>query len=119
VPVPIFSAEAWIAQENVWIQREIFRLIKGVNDDISVFRPIVEWPVDKNAKTFDQDLARGEKKNFAYRFQNVNFEVSLTLEANDTLKFKISNLLPRKQTRATIARRAISSNPSSASAARR
>jgi hypothetical protein len=97
VPVPIFSAEAWIAQENVWIQREIFRLIKGVNDDISVFRPIVEWPVDKNAKTFDQDLARGEKKNFAYRFQNVNFEVSLTLEANDTLKFKISNLLPRKQ----------------------
>src|SRR5262249_28755953 len=52
-----------------------------------------------NKEKVDKDLVDGVKKDHPYRFQNVNFEVNLTLKSDkdSTLMFKIKNLLPRKQ----------------------
>jgi hypothetical protein len=99
----LFSAEAWIAQENLWLQREVYRLIRVCNDDISKFRRIEDWANAKDKKVdkdkINKDLVDGVKKDYPYRFQNVNFEVNLTLKSDkdNTLVFKIKNLLPRKQ----------------------
>ncbi len=78
-----YSKEAWIAQENIWIQREIYRLIRAANDDISKF-------------TMTSDA----KKGSPYTFKNSYFEITLTLHGdkdNNKVTFKISNLLTRRQ----------------------
>jgi hypothetical protein len=75
-----FSDEAWIAQENIWIQREIYRIIRSANDEIKVYKG-----------------KGGAKKAETYTFTNSNFQVELSLAADDALTFTIRNLQPRRQ----------------------
>jgi hypothetical protein len=75
-----FSDEAWIAQENLWLQQDIYRCIRKANDSISVFAG-----------------QGGKKRNETYRFKNSYFELELSLDQNGKLTFKISNMLPKPQ----------------------
>lgn len=74
------TKEAWIAQEDIWLQSEIYRVIRSVNDSISKFRG-----------------KGGEKRATAYKFQNDNFDLDLTLQADNSLTFKIKNRLKKRQ----------------------
>jgi hypothetical protein len=38
-PAVIKTEEPWLAQEDLWVQREIFRLIRQANDYVAVFTP--------------------------------------------------------------------------------
>jgi hypothetical protein len=75
-----FSKEAWIAQENIWIQKEIYQIIKRANDDISKF----QGGEEKGAKG-------------KYHFRNSTFALELILSEDKSLSFKITNLLQRTQ----------------------
>lgn len=77
------SKEAWIAQEDLWIQREIYRIIKSANDSVSSFAPQFE--------------GKNDLKNKAYLFRNSYFDVELSLDKDENLFFKIINRQPRKQ----------------------
>src|SRR5262249_49976 len=72
--------EAWIAQENLWIQKEIYRMVRAANDEVAVFKG-----------------KGGKERNKVYSFFNPNFEVELTLDDKQTLTFKIKNRLDRQQ----------------------
>src|SRR5262249_43229593 len=74
------SKEAWIAQENIWIQREIYQIIKRSNDDISKFHG------------GEEKGAKGK-----YHFRNPAFALELSLAEDKSLSFKITNLLQRTQ----------------------
>jgi hypothetical protein len=82
-PAKDFSKMAWIAQEDLWIQTEIYRMIKAANDSVSDFTP--------------QFKGKSDERNKAYAFQNSYFDLELKLDKNDALSFKIKNRLPRKQ----------------------
>jgi hypothetical protein len=75
-----FSKEAWIAMEDIWIQKEIYQIVKRANDDISKFKGV-----------------GGEQKEKVYNFKNANFALELFLKNDSTLSFKITNLLQRRQ----------------------
>ena len=77
------STQAWIAQEDLWIQREIFRMIRSANDSVSNFTPKTE--------------GKKEERNKPYAFQNSYFDLELKLDKDETLFFKITNRLARKQ----------------------
>jgi len=77
-----FSEEAWIAQENLWIQEEIYRIIREANDSISVFK--------LQSKTVD-------KRGVPVVYTNSFLEAELTLDAKNNLTFKVKNRLPRNQ----------------------
>lgn len=75
-----FSDEAWIAQENLWIQKEIYQIIRSANDKISKF-----------------EGKGGEKRGERYVFTNSYFELSLLLNADSSVSLKIKNLLNKRQ----------------------
>lgn len=75
-----YSEEAWIAQENLWVQKEIYRIIREANDSISLFK----------GKAV-------EKKGETASFENSFFKAELTLDAKNNLVFKVKNRLPRGQ----------------------
>ena len=88
-----FSAEAWIAQENFWIQKEIYRIIRSANDDIAVF----DW-YDKDVKKAPQDLkGKVAQTDNVYRFKNSALELELKLDKTGSLTLTVKNLLARKQ----------------------
>ncbi len=74
------SKEAWIAQEDIWVQAEIYRIIRSVNDSISKFKG-----------------KGGTNRGSAIKFQNDNFDLELTLQADNNLTFKIKNRLKKRQ----------------------
>ncbi len=74
------SEEAWLAQEDIWVQREIYRLIREANDSIGRFKG-----------------AGGEEKNKTYAFENSYFKVELTWPGETKLLVKVTNLLDRRQ----------------------
>ncbi len=77
-----FSEDAWIAQENLWIQREIYTLIKKANEYVSVFEP------------------RVAKKKAAnkYAFSNPYWDLELELDRKKSkVAVHFKNLLPRGQ----------------------
>ncbi len=76
---PVYK-EAWIAQEDLWIQKEIYRMIADANRKISDFKG-----------------EGGKKVDTTYKFANPNFNVELTLDAKGMLTFKIKNRLDRQQ----------------------
>lgn len=81
--------EAWMAMEDIWIQREIYQIIRDVNDEISVFKPV---GFVFNAKE------KGETRDKPYKFSNGAFEITVELKSKtNVLKFEIKNLLKRKQ----------------------
>ena len=74
------TKEAWMAQEDLWVQSEVYRIIRSVNDSISKFKG-----------------KGGEKRATAYKFQNDTFDLDLTLQADSSLTFKVKNRLKKRQ----------------------
>lgn len=74
------SREAWTAQEDVWIQRELYRLIALANDYVAVF----------NGK------GAAEKEKF-FAFDNPYWKVDALLTKDNKIKLKMTNNLARRQ----------------------
>lgn len=75
-----FSEEAWIAQEDLWIQEEIYRLIALANDYVS---------------NFESEPGKGKYKEQS--FKNPYWELKLSLAGGNKLKVTIKNRLSRRQ----------------------
>jgi len=73
------SAEAWMAQEDLWIQRELYGLVRQANDMVSVLQG-----------------KGGAEENKWYTFTNPYWKLDLNL-ANKKVSAKIKNLLSRRQ----------------------
>ncbi|MBI2805658.1 MAG: hypothetical protein HYX68_11830 [Planctomycetes bacterium] len=84
-----FSDEAWIAQEDIWIQQEIYRIIRSVNDEVKVLRRVEGDAKGKKRSPEDRGVAQV--------FRNTNFEMILSLDGKDNLSVTLKNLLPRGQ----------------------
>ncbi len=76
------SEEAWIAQEDLWIQRELYRLVRMANDYVSKYQG-----------------PGGQEKNKWYKFTNPYWQLELLLAdgKNPDLEVKIKNRLDRRQ----------------------
>ncbi|MCI0462304.1 MAG: hypothetical protein L0Z62_35580 [Gemmataceae bacterium] len=73
------SEEAWLAQEDLWVQRELFRLVKKANDYVADFAPVPGQEKDK------------------FRFHNPYWRMDLTVLGDNKVHVKITNLLDRPQ----------------------
>jgi hypothetical protein len=73
------SAEAWMAQEDLWIQRELYSLVRQSNDMVSVMQG-----------------TGGTEQGKLYTFTNPNWKLELSLK-DRTLFANITNLLSRRQ----------------------
>jgi hypothetical protein len=80
------SEEAWLAQEDLWIQRELFRLVRMANDEVSKFEGVTA-----------EDKKGGDDKNKVYTFRNPYWEMGLNLQSSNKLVVSLKNLLSRKQ----------------------
>ena len=74
------SEEAWIAQEDLWIQHELYHLVRQTNDMVSVF-----------------EGKGGKDPHKWYTFTNPYWKLDLKLAGPKKLAAKITNLLPRRQ----------------------
>jgi hypothetical protein len=74
------SDEAWIAQEDLWIQTEIYRLIRAANDSLSSFTEVAR---DNNTKTVT--------------YKNPYLAITMQLKNANTLELHIANQLNRRQ----------------------
>jgi hypothetical protein len=74
------SEEAWTAQEDLCIQREMFRLVRQANQYVAEF---VRTNEETNPKVF--------------KGKNPYWEIELELKPNDKLHVKLVNRLPRRQ----------------------
>ena len=86
--------EAWMAQEDLWIQRELFRLIRVAND--SVAKCIYQRDA-KEDPTKPVPPARFEDKTKPITFANPNFELKFEWLGDGKLAVTAKNLLPRRQ----------------------
>src|SRR5262249_8960435 len=77
------SDEAWMAQEDLWLQREIYRIIREANDSVSTFKG-------------EGGDGKGDSPK-TYVFTNPYWELTLTLATKKKLGVQIKNLLPRRQ----------------------
>lgn len=75
------SEEAWMAQEDLWLQREIYRLVRATNDMVS--------------KLKKEDQGQAAKAGTA-RFGNPYFTLDMKL-VGDELHVQITNRLKRRQ----------------------
>jgi hypothetical protein len=80
------SEEAWLAQEDLWIQKELFRLIRLSNDYVSKFEGVTE-----------ADKKGGADKNKFYTYKNPYWELGLKLAGNNELIVSLKNLQSRRQ----------------------
>jgi hypothetical protein len=78
------AEEIWIAQENLWVQRELYKRIKQANDSVAAFKPL-----DPNNK----DLG----KTKPVKFKNYYWEIELQLVNNNSVQVKLKNLRPYQQ----------------------
>jgi hypothetical protein len=76
------SEEAWIAQEDLWIQSEIYRVIRAANDSVSDFKNIT-GKVTKEGEQVD--------------FQNPYFDISFRVKDAKSFDVRIANRLNRRQ----------------------
>lgn len=74
------SEEIWIAQEDLWIQSEIYSLIRKANDSVSKF-----------------EGKGGKEANKDYHYKNPLWDIILKWDGALTLDAKFTNLLPRRQ----------------------
>jgi hypothetical protein len=75
------SDEAWIAQEDLWIQTEIYRLIRAANDSVAEFKNV---------------MPKDAKAGSPVRYQNPYLDLTLNLKDGKTLELKLANRLSRR-----------------------
>jgi hypothetical protein len=78
------SEQAWLAQEDIWVQRELYRLIRLANDYVSKFER-----VDPEVKADD--------KTKVQTFRNPYWELGLKWAEGNKLSVKLTNLQHRRQ----------------------
>ncbi|MCI0637765.1 MAG: hypothetical protein L0Y72_22105 [Gemmataceae bacterium] len=78
------SQEAWIAQEDLWIQKEIYRLVRLANDYVSRFE-------SKHGGKGPED------KSTFHTFSNPYLELKLQWPGGNVLNVKLKNLQNRRQ----------------------
>jgi hypothetical protein len=78
------SEQAWLAQEDIWVQRELYRLIRLANDYVSKFER-----VDPEVKA--------EDKTKVQTFRNPYWELGLKWAAGNKLSLTLKNLQNRRQ----------------------
>jgi hypothetical protein len=72
--------EVWLAQEDLWIQREMYRIIREANDMVA------------------RCTGRGgEDKAATYTFKNPNYEFKIKFDGDDKLVVVAKNNQPRRQ----------------------
>jgi hypothetical protein len=77
------SEEIWIAQENLWVQRELFKRLKVANDAVAAFT------VDaKNS---------GDSKTKPIKLKNYYWEMDLKLTGENKVHVVLRNLRPYQQ----------------------
>lgn len=74
------SEEAWLAQQDIWINREIFRIIRQANDYVSEFKGV-----------------GGKEKGTAYSFENPYWKIDLKWDGANKLELTMKNRLSRRQ----------------------
>lgn len=79
------AEEIWIAQENLWIQRELFKCLKKANDEAARFTP-------EGGKTNEADGKTAHKK-----WKNFYWEIEFTVVGGNALQVKLTNLRPYRQ----------------------
>jgi len=79
------SEEAWLAQEDIWVQNEIYRLIRLANDSVSKLEN-----VNKNDT--------GDNKETLHTFKNPFWEIGFKFTGPNKLTMAIKNLQNRRQT---------------------
>lgn len=86
------SEEAWLAQEDLWIQKEIYRLIRLANDEVSKFGP---------AKAYDDESGKDPKRAPApgktYSVKNPYWQLDLKWDGAKKLNLTLKNRLNRRQ----------------------
>jgi hypothetical protein len=76
------SEEAWIAQEDLGIYRELFRLVKKANDYVANFQPVKDTSGTKDVPG---------------KFRNPYWEIDVSLLGGNKVKVKLTNRLERLQ----------------------
>jgi hypothetical protein len=74
------SEEAWLAQEDLWMQNELFRLVRLANDYVSKF-----------------ELVSASEKDKTYTFKNPYWELTLKWKSAGEVEPTLKNLLGRRQ----------------------
>ena len=74
------SDEAWLAQEDLWIQHEIYRLIRVANDKVAEFAG-----------------TGGSEKDKDYAFTNPYWQLTCRVTSEGTLQVKLKNLQDQRQ----------------------
>lgn len=77
-PVQDWSELAWLSQEDIWVYREIFRLVDQANFYVRNFK-------------------QNETVKDAWVGQNANWEAELKIPEAGKFSVKLKNLLPRRQ----------------------
>jgi hypothetical protein len=77
---PDMYKEIWTAQEDLWIQRELYKLIAKANNYISLFKG-----------------QGGDGKGKVFTFSNPYWELKLMVTPTNALQGKIKNLSARRQ----------------------
>jgi hypothetical protein len=85
------SDEIWAAQENLWIQRELFKRVKLANDAVARFTP-----ADPKAHDAKQAAKVLGTKDQWHKFSNFYWELELKVSGEGVLA-KFKNLRPRRQ----------------------
>jgi hypothetical protein len=73
--------EIWLTQENVWVKRELLRIIRNTIDTIAYFHPVE--PSGKEEPLPEKTVARR-------RYRNSNWELELLLKRGDNNRLLIS-----------------------------
>lgn len=74
------SREAWTAQEDIWIQRELYRLVRLANDYVA-----------------DLEGKGGPGKGKTFTFQNPYWQITATLTPSNQLEVELTNRLSYRQ----------------------
>ena len=80
-----FSDECWMAQEDLWVQREIYRIIREANDSVSNFK----------VKGKGGDAKPNAPQ--VYTFTNPYWQLTIELAGKKKLGITIKNQLPWRQ----------------------
>jgi hypothetical protein len=100
---PPSSDDIWIAQEDVWVRRELLRIIRDANDSVAIFKEVK--PKDAaGAKDKKEANPGAEPAGTVHKvFRNPNWELELTLAHNNKgqyfLRGRLTNISSRVQRR--------------------
>jgi hypothetical protein len=86
------SEEIWLAQEDLWLQRELLRMVRDANDSVAIMKEVQEPAPSK------PDRAKGERDHRVYANPNWKMDIVLAEDAGKpVVRFRITNASDRRQ----------------------